>query len=980
MEKSTKTENIFIRDQTLFFINNNEWSDWRNKALTLKLRKKFIKIKNKKKIVKSIIITSELTYLDFLKYIGELTYKILCGGDDSLIFTVPSAVEYIHEKIEKKINEKYSGNMIRNKKIHEQKHVINDQSIIYNIRALNKKLNEKCPGCKFFEKIGNGYRLLVYTINAPMVEDGIGGRISLVPNRTILEDTMGAIIQFGKKIDRATSKNICHLQPLDQYLEKGSNKEPDFSRKIGPLWIDFEPIGYIVERDEVDIIIEDLERNFSQLIIGDMASGKTVIARNVGYKLIKKEWNVYYLSSHRIKHAQIKEILNEIVMIAESSQKSLIIIEDLHEAPSDCCNVLELIKYREIDIKLLITTRKEFLRGIYTTQERIFESYKKIILNKVNFQLIADSIITKYKKIKLSNDKTKMKSSEKEKFENYFKPYIKTLANGNFWLLIYLIEAWSPHKLIDFNLIFKKIQKDFIELEKKFRLSYDLRFPVETILLLAPFSDRNIRISKFFFEDLCIKIGIEYETILKLIDLGEIEQTESDYRLPHQSISQIYMETINYIYGNKNKISFIENLLILLKKIGYTSNFEDFELELFEAYLQSHPKDYGTIILEISNEILSPRDTERITIAPDKFKRRVGWKRLFYDEKTICSLVNVLNKENDIQNVGNFLIGLYLCNISTYLRSFIDPLQPEKPYVISEWYQEILWGFRKNDMSRDNDFLSEEEINKFIQDLDPQILALKINKEENIENICICLKGIVLSCNKKFKKIFFDNLNLSFLKSKLLNQNSYLMVVIIVHLLNSINQRISTQFKDLLIDKVKSEINISQLGNALWFLILPQYKKIYRRIVNQIDLTELISKFEKEKYLDEIDLCITCLKEFLLNNKNNAQRLGSILTSKIDAEENPGMIFKILGEIAVVNELGKNVVSDIINHMDRDLFKSKLRGEHRHSWDRFWDISEVKDASGLKLIMDKLDIWKYMTDFDIQLMNKFFNQIQARNP
>jgi len=847
------------------------------------------------------------------------------------------------------------------------------------INNLNNWLDRKCPGKKFIEREGKNYRLLIYRVVGPKDKIKLFCSKYYQPAfRNFIEIETSVKDEIDLRFDKTY-----HLQPLEKFLQREENIEPEFFRKTGPLWVDFEPPGYMVERGEVDSIIENLEGNQSQLLMGDMASGKTVIVRNVGYKLIKNGWSVYYLPSYRIKHERINEIVREIETTTRSSLKPMIVIEDLHEMPSSCSDMLELIKDRGIDIRLLITTRKGFLRGIYATQERVFEPYKKIILDKDNFQHVADLIITNYKKIKMQKGEIQTGDIVEYHFESYFRPYIRTLADGNFWVLAYLLEGWSLYKLVDYSLIFKKIQKDFEELDKIFRLEDKLRYPIEVILMLAPFSERNLKISKVFFKDLCSKMGIDYATISRLIDLEEIEEAETDYRLPHQSISQLYMETINYIKGKKEKFPFLENLLALLGNLGnidFSGTYENFELELFEAYLQSKPKNYGRVIKKIGNEMLSPHPAERITIAPDRFKRRIRWKKLFYDEKTSQSLIQALKEDDDIRNIGDFLFGLYLSTTNAWLTRMCDiKSYSENPYFFKEYYNEMTWGFRefrrKEDYIDDiEDYLSVDNKDKFVRELYPKKLALRVNEEENIENIRVCLEGINICCGEGFYRSFVENLDLSILKSKLINQDSFLTIVRVIHSLKTMDDRIVTKFKDILVSKVNSERNILHLGTALSVLIRPEYSEVFKEIIDQIDFNELMSKFEKDEYLVGIDFCIPCLKDFIFDDENIAQHLVDILPPKIDAENQPARIFRTLGEMAVTNELGRNVVGSIIDHMDHDLFKSKLIGEHKHAWDEFWDIPVIKDISGLKLILDKLNIWEVMTDYDIQEINRFFEE------
>jgi len=110
------SKDIYVKDGTLFFNNKNtKWIKWRDRSLLLPLKKKFIKIKDKEKPVKTITLTSKLTCLDFLKYMGGLTYKTY-SKNGTLLFSVSSAVDYIRKKIEEDMKNRWSSKKSMNKK------------------------------------------------------------------------------------------------------------------------------------------------------------------------------------------------------------------------------------------------------------------------------------------------------------------------------------------------------------------------------------------------------------------------------------------------------------------------------------------------------------------------------------------------------------------------------------------------------------------------------------------------------------------------------------------------------------------------------------------------------------------------------------------------------------------------------------------------------------------------------------------------
>ncbi len=75
------------------------------------------------------------------------------------------------------------------------------------------------------------------------------------------------------------------IPTIQSALRKRETLEGDFFKKE-PEWIDFEE-GFVVERREVAEIINKLENDNIQLVLGEPASGKSVILKNIGFKQVE---------------------------------------------------------------------------------------------------------------------------------------------------------------------------------------------------------------------------------------------------------------------------------------------------------------------------------------------------------------------------------------------------------------------------------------------------------------------------------------------------------------------------------------------------------------------------------------------------------------------------------------------------------------------------------------------------------------------
>jgi len=108
--------------------------------------------------------------------------------------------------------------------------------------------------------------------------------------------------------------------------------------------VDYEQ-GFIVERKEVDEIINKLETNKVQLVLGAPASGKSIILKNVGYKLAGEGRKVYVVELKKHPKDEIKLFFENIPQIDDDNP--IFIIDDAHLNISECERLIRNFKVRE---------------------------------------------------------------------------------------------------------------------------------------------------------------------------------------------------------------------------------------------------------------------------------------------------------------------------------------------------------------------------------------------------------------------------------------------------------------------------------------------------------------------------------------------------------------------------------------------------------------------------------------------------------
>ena len=164
------------------------------------------------------------------------------------------------------------------------------------------------------------------------------------------------IDNLNLSIDNISSneRSSLPLPTIQEILRKDVLGEGKFFRK-DVCWADFNQ-NFVIERNEVNKIITNLDSNKIQLVLGGPASGKSIILKNIGYKLAQKS-NVYYLELKRYFKDEIDEFFEQIF---KKETPSIIIIDDAHLFFEECTRLVR--KFRNLGKgQLIIGSRKSLL-------------------------------------------------------------------------------------------------------------------------------------------------------------------------------------------------------------------------------------------------------------------------------------------------------------------------------------------------------------------------------------------------------------------------------------------------------------------------------------------------------------------------------------------------------------------------------------------------------------------------------------------
>ncbi|MCJ7508227.1 MAG: hypothetical protein MUO85_05785, partial [candidate division Zixibacteria bacterium] len=220
------------------------------------------------------------------------------------------------------------------------------------------------------------------------------------------------------------------MTPIEVVLsKKPRTKEesaPSFLRLGGFLWVDFQN-QITVERDEEDEIIERLKSEKSLLLIGDQASGKSVILRSVGYKLATCGSIVFFVNADSLNtELAMKDIRNW------DLANVVVLVDDVHRNPVAVADFLDKIQFS--NVRIILSSRPTNFDVFREGQGyRLIDLYSKALEVHVSEKTILDMI-----------------RKHCRSFDIRFKPGVADTSEiiqkcgTDLWLITYLLAAWNP--------------------------------------------------------------------------------------------------------------------------------------------------------------------------------------------------------------------------------------------------------------------------------------------------------------------------------------------------------------------------------------------------------------------------------------------------------------------------------------------------------------------------------------------------------
>jgi hypothetical protein len=528
-------------------------------------------------------------------------------------------------------------------------------------------------------------------------------------------------IQIGGEINIPTIQSV---------LRKEETTEGDFFKKE-PEWIDFEE-GFVVERKEVNEIIKKLEYDNIQLVLGEPASGKSVILKNIGFKLANENKDVYIVELKKHSKDEVKRYFEDIPEIKD--EKAVFIVDDAHLLSTECERLVRDFKNRKLKAKLIIGSRPtREIRGEHPKEASEFEYVSKI---DIRAEDVTEGMVRRFLKRKydFSDERIKTVSKNLEK------------GKKDLWHLSWALKAYNPEKdSVEEEEICEKIRDSIRKIKVgKDETGGDVFLNAEDIFLpLSVFYRFEIPIERDFLEE---QLEIEVDKINKLIGLSEIIEREGIGRnrmlsLIHSSIAELYFGAYQAYpsLGRETRKNFQ----------GDISDMEYIEYCLFRQYMKSKPTNSFDVVIYLERDWY------------DEKGGRTLLERMIEDEKIENLIKESTGKEEDIEKIGSTMRAIAMVNkgIALKLANHIDI-----DFLASKIEKEE--DIEKIGVCIGEIVVASEEVGlKLVNCIGIDALSLKIGKEKDIEKIGWYMNGIALGSEEAGLELV--NCNFDVLASKI---------------------------------------------------------------------------------------------------------------------------------------------------------------------------------------------------------------------
>lgn len=489
------------------------------------------------------------------------------------------------------------------------------------------------------------------------------------------------------------------LPSIERVLKKSVDCEPQVLRSH-PLWVDFEQ-RYVLERKEVDQIIASLQEDKIHLVVGKPAAGKSVVLKNVGFKLANQSNTVHFIDVKSCPEELLGDYFFKRVWTTIADEKVVIIVDDAHRQLSMCRGLVLEHQQRASKSGLIIGIRD--VKGLEGT-DRDPSPFKDLRRTVVCAADVADQVIDLF----LEKKHAVMGASAETALKADVKVYEDDLWNVAFALTSCDMKSGAVSEYDIHKAIYNHITAiDAGDIFLPVAAFYRFELPVEKRLLTK-------------------ELQLNQSSIDELVALGELTQFRDKRRgellsISHSSVASKYFET----YRDP---SFSGLGIDVKEQIRRRSNQDDWERGLVYVALESSPINVFLDLIEVSDFDPFFDTLEFVEDVAAGFIELLT--KFLKDDRLLGSVERAIGIEEDLDRLSKFIRTIAGLNKEAAVRLYNSALVRLERETLQSCVG-FVWGLIENW--------------EFPECLAPSIETLlsKMQKTEDLQDIGGLVKDIV---------------------------------------------------------------------------------------------------------------------------------------------------------------------------------------------------------------------------------------------
>jgi len=365
-----------------------------------------------------------------------------------------------------------------------------------------------------------------------------------------------------------TVMNKATLPTIQAVLDQGVSTRPDFFRRSGPAWLDFQE-GYVYERPEVAGIIQRLKQEDIVAIKGGPASGKSSVLRNVGYRLAAEGADVRFLELKTLPVNEASEI--------SKIRHGFIFVDDAHLN----LGFVESLLLNRPNAKIVVACRNIDLRKLYgpTTEYKLTE----YLDNAVTIRALdaTEQILERFEE-KRGPIPHELRSA---------------LTTNDLWVMAWQLKSIASNGRMDEASVLKTV-KQYVENIK------DCPRPESVLLLASAFFEHETAVRKPFLDSFS-----EEGTVKALETQGELAIVVSGGRdyvvLHHSEVAAVYQRAFQYFedFGASTKRAIVRRFEDSFGR--QNSAASTLTAKLLSIYVREYPTEITNLATVLQDRVLA---------------------------------------------------------------------------------------------------------------------------------------------------------------------------------------------------------------------------------------------------------------------------------------------------------------------------------------------------------------------------------------